>query len=125
MTPDVREVEPGVYSVLIGNRSYEIRIEDDQGWWRGASFSAIPPELALGPKKGGGGALRVSSPMPGKVIRVLVAQGDAVESGQELLVVEAMKMQNAMKSPRAGIVKDVRAQAGQTVAAGDLLALIE
>ena len=63
--------------------------------------------------------------MPGKVVRVLVAQGDQVEAGQGLVIVEAMKMQNELKAPRAGKVVAVAAAAGATVNAGEILATIE
>jgi biotin carboxyl carrier protein len=63
--------------------------------------------------------------MPGKVVRVLVAAGDPVEAGQGIAVVEAMKMQNEMKAPRAGKVLSVPAKEGDTVAAGEVLATIE
>jgi len=63
--------------------------------------------------------------MPGKVVRVLVEAGQQVEVGQGVVVVEAMKMQNEMKSPKAGTVAEIRAEAGATVNAGDVLAVIE
>jgi biotin carboxyl carrier protein len=63
--------------------------------------------------------------MPGKVVRVLVAAGAPVAAGDGVLVVEAMKMQNEMKSPKAGIVLAVNVQAGDTVNRGDVLAVIE
>jgi biotin carboxyl carrier protein len=63
--------------------------------------------------------------MPGRVIRVLVESGQEIGAGQGLIVVEAMKMQNEMKSPRAGRVAEVRAAAGATVSAGDILVVIE
>ena len=63
--------------------------------------------------------------MPGKVVRVLVAPGDAVETGQGLVVVEAMKMQNEMKAARAGRVLSVAAREGATVTAGEVLATVE
>jgi biotin carboxyl carrier protein len=63
--------------------------------------------------------------MPGKVIRVLVNPGDAVMAGQGVVVVEAMKMQNEVKAPHAGRVAAVRAIAGGTVAAGDVLMTID
>jgi biotin carboxyl carrier protein len=63
--------------------------------------------------------------MPGKVIRVLVAIGDRVESGLGLVVVEAMKMQNELKSPIAGIVKQVQAVEGATVNANQVLVVVE
>jgi biotin carboxyl carrier protein len=63
--------------------------------------------------------------MPGRVIRVLVEPGQHVEAGQGLIVVEAMKMQNEMKSLQAGRVAEVKAAAGATVSAGDVLVVIE
>ena len=62
--------------------------------------------------------------MPGKVVRVLVGPGDAVEAGQGLVVVEAMKMQNELKALRAGRILSVSAQEGETVTAGEVLATI-
>jgi biotin carboxyl carrier protein len=63
--------------------------------------------------------------MPGKVIRVLVSIGDTVELGQGLVVVEAMKMQNEMKSPKAGRIVEVKTKADAAVAAGDVLVVVE
>jgi biotin carboxyl carrier protein len=63
--------------------------------------------------------------MPGKVVRLLVREGDAVAAGQGLVVVEAMKMQNEMKASRAGRVAEVRVSDGDTVAAGDTLVVLE
>ena len=63
--------------------------------------------------------------MPGRVVRLLVAEGDAVEAGQGIVVVEAMKMQNEIKSPKKGIVKKIAATAGTAVNAGDVLAIVE
>ena len=63
--------------------------------------------------------------MPGKVVRVLVESGASVEIGAGIVVVEAMKMQNEMKSPKAGVVTSINAQVGATVSAGDVLAVIE
>jgi biotin carboxyl carrier protein len=63
--------------------------------------------------------------MPGKLVRVLVTPGQAVEAGQGLVVVEAMKMENELRAPRAGRIKDVPAREGQTVDAGALLVVLE
>ena len=63
--------------------------------------------------------------MPGKVVRLLVSEGDAVEAGQGLLVVEAMKMQNEVRSPKAGRVEKLLAKEGLAVNAGDVLAWVE
>ena len=71
------------------------------------------------------GSEQVRARMPGKVIRVLASVGDVVEEGRGLVVVEAMKMQNEMKSPKSGRVTEVRARAGAAVNAGDVLVVIE
>jgi biotin carboxyl carrier protein len=63
--------------------------------------------------------------MPGKIVRVLVQAGDKVEAGAGIIVVEAMKMQNEMKAPKAGAVVSINADEGATVNAGDVLAVIE
>ena len=63
--------------------------------------------------------------MPGKVLRVLVRAGDAVEPRQGLVVIEAMKMENELRAARAGRVKSVRVSEGQSVDAGALLAIVE
>jgi biotin carboxyl carrier protein len=71
------------------------------------------------------GVQRVTAPMPGRVIRVLVKTGDAVEVRQGLVVVEAMKMENELVSPKAGTVKDVLVAEGVSVEAGRLLVVVE
>ena len=71
------------------------------------------------------GSARILAPMPGKVVRLLVEVGAQVEAGAGIVVVEAMKMQNEMKSPKAGVVTALNAEAGATVNAGDILAEIE
>jgi biotin carboxyl carrier protein len=62
--------------------------------------------------------------MPGKIVRVLVEIGAEVEAGAGVVVVEAMKMQNEMKSPKSGVVVSINAETGATVNAGDVLAVI-
>jgi biotin carboxyl carrier protein len=63
--------------------------------------------------------------MPGKVVRLLVKQGDLVEAGQGLLVVEAMKMQNEIRSPKSGKIEKLFAKEGQPVNAGEVLLWVE
>jgi biotin carboxyl carrier protein len=62
--------------------------------------------------------------MPGKIVRVLVRAGDRVEAGQGLLVVEAMKMQNEIRSPKSGTIERVLAEEGQAVNAGEVLCVV-
>lgn len=71
------------------------------------------------------GVAEILAPMPGKVVRVQMEAGASVEKGEGVVVVEAMKMQNEMKSPRAGVVVSINVKPGDTVNAGDVLAVIE
>ena len=84
--------------VVIDGFRFEIEVRDPRRWSRKAG------------RRGGEGVQNIAAPMPGKVVRVLVAPGDAVETGQGLVVVEAMKMQNEMKAARAGRVLAVPAR---------------
>ncbi len=125
----VEPLTPGEYSVLIGGRSYEVIASGSQIRVNGRAFSVevFDPRSMRGRKSGGVGEGRqnIAAMMPGKVVRVLVAEGDPVEAGQGLIVVEAMKMQNEMKSPKAGRVAEVKTKADATVAAGEVLIVIE
>ncbi len=100
--------------VVVGPNHHSVTITDPKRLRSAQSSSAH-----------GHGSAQIVAAMPGKVIRVLVEVGSQVESGTGIVIVEAMKMQNEMKSPKAGIVTAVRATPGTTVNAGDLLAVIE
>jgi biotin carboxyl carrier protein len=71
------------------------------------------------------GLAEIKTMMPGKVVRLIAGVGDSVEKGDAVMVVEAMKMQNDLKAPKAGLVKEIRVSEGSTVSAGDVLAVIE
>jgi biotin carboxyl carrier protein len=130
---DIREIGPGVYSILLGARSFEVKIEyGEEGYAAvvdGRRYQVAvrdPRRLA----RGGagltqGGPLKLTAPMPGRVVRVMVEEGQSVESGQGLVVVEAMKMQNEIKSPKAGVVKAVNVKQGGSVGAGQALLVVE
>jgi acetyl-CoA/propionyl-CoA carboxylase, biotin carboxylase, biotin carboxyl carrier protein len=92
-----------------------------RGGSRGGRVSK--PKLSAGGGGAGGGT--VSAPMQGTIVKVLVAQGDAVEPGQALLVLEAMKMENHINAEQGGTVKELRVAAGDTVGTGDVLIVIE
>ena len=126
------EVEPGVWSVLDGTRVYEVRIAGEHVWVNGRVVDVQDPaslatvrwtrKSAAGST---GGPFQVRATMPGKVVRVLVQAGQNVSSGQGVVVVEAMKMQNELKSPRDGRVTHVAAKQHATVDAGAVLVTIE
>ena len=130
----VRLAEPQVYSILLDGRVYDAHVEPAPDGAlivviAGRRFEIGVRDPRRWSRKSGGagseGRQHVTSPMPGKVVRVLVSPGDDVKPGQGLLVVEAMKMQNEMKAMKAGRVVSIAAQAGATVTAGEILATIE
>ncbi|HYY56381.1 MAG TPA: biotin/lipoyl-containing protein [Pyrinomonadaceae bacterium] len=133
----LREPEAGVYLLIADGRVYECRTERDRpsrGLLRvhtgnhAYTVKIIDPKRLRAGQSAGAqedGAAQIVAPMPGKVVRVLVEEGAMVEAGQGVVVVEAMKMQNEMKSPRAGRVVELHARPGATVNAGDVLAVIE
>ena len=93
-------------------------------FWRGRAYRLEEEtERSRGSHRHAGGGLE--APMPGKVIAVKVAPGDTVMKGDELLVVEAMKMENAVRAPREGRVKSVSAQVGDMVSPGVVLVELE
>jgi biotin carboxyl carrier protein len=133
---DVTEIEPGVFSLLIGGQSYTLRVSPngEASEYRvalcGAEYAVAvrdPRKLALGgrAKQTLEGKQNVNSSMPGKVVRLLVAEGDAVERGQGLIVVEAMKMQNEIKCPKTGRVEKILVREGQPVNTGEILLTVE
>jgi biotin carboxyl carrier protein len=129
----IERVEPGVYSVLQDGRQIELRISQDGDSYRVTVLGRSHSFMLEDPRRwsdsaasaSGQSSARVLSPMPGKVVRALVAAGDSVHAGQGLVVVEAMKMQNELKSPIDGIVTKVSVEAGATVNANQVLVIVE
>ena len=100
--------------VTVGTVDYTVTLTDPKRL-RGAAGATTQADKAA----------RIVAQMPGKVVRVLVEVGEQVETGAGIIVVEAMKMQNEMKSPIAGTVVTINVTVGATVNAGDVLAVIE
>jgi biotin carboxyl carrier protein len=129
----VETPEPGVYSILIGGRSYDARVEEAPNCLivviDGHRFEVEVRDPRRRARRSAGrhgeGVQDIVAPMPGKVIRVLIAPGDVVSPGQGLVVVEAMKMQNELKAQREARVAIVHAREGATVAAGEILVTLE
>jgi biotin carboxyl carrier protein len=120
----------GTWSILIDGRSYAVGILGaGEVSVNGRVFhvDVFDPRELRGRRSAAdnSGPQAVAAPMPGRVIRVLVEPGQQVAADEGLIVVEAMKMQNEMKSPRAGRVAAVKTVAGATVSAGDVLLVIE
>jgi biotin carboxyl carrier protein len=131
---DATEIAPNIFSILINGQCHEVRVTPSPGGtltlqtahqeftaqvtdpraWRGRRHTAGDAE----------GRQQIVAPMPGKVVRLLVRAGDTVEAGQGLLVVEAMKMQNEVRSPKRGSVERLLAKEGQPVNAGEVLCIV-
>jgi biotin carboxyl carrier protein len=131
---DAIEIAPNIFSILLNGKSHEVRITStpagpltlqighqeftaevlDPRAWRGRRHGVLEVE----------GPQQVVAPMPGKIIRVLVQPGEKVQAGQGLLVVEAMKMQNEIRSPKSGTVERVLAKESQPVNAGEVLCVV-
>jgi biotin carboxyl carrier protein len=126
---DIKETEPGVYSVIIDNRVYEAFVDGNNVTINGQTFDCTIEDTRQWRRSGSGagahGHANITAPMPGKVVRILVAPGDEVTAGQGIVVVEAMKMQNEMKAPRDGKVTAIEVEENDSVNAGAVLAVIE
>ncbi len=103
------------FRVLVDGRSYHIQLVDERRMRLGGLQAGIQLQ----------GRQEVAVPMPGKVIAVLVGEGEKVEKGQGLVIVEAMKMENEVRCPIAGEVQEVRVEAGETLEAGTVLVVVE
>ena len=130
---DVDSVEPGVYWIRLNNRSIEVSVTPNgEGYVVGMAgrntkveILDARAELRRAAHQSQTGKVELRAPMPGKVVKVLVSEGAEVEANQGLLVIEAMKMQNEIKSPKKGIVKRLGVKEAGAVNAGDLLAVVE
>jgi biotin carboxyl carrier protein len=122
-----------VLSLRIGDVAYEVkseRVANDLHVWVGTSRFAVElrdPRSLRGRSRAADdqGPRKITAPMPGKVVRLLVHEGDEVEVGGGVAVVEAMKMQNEIKSPKKGRIQKVLVGEGAAVNAGDVLAIVE
>lgn len=130
---DVQEAGRDFLSLLIEGRSHEVGLERrSSGYTVVLEDDVVPVDLADAArgagtmaKKAVSGTAHVTAPMPGKIVRVLVEPGDEVAQGQGLVVMEAMKMENELRSPRAGRVRERPAREGQAVETGALLVVVE
>jgi len=127
---DARILQPGVMSLIMDGQQYRCVLDGDGVLIGGRrfAFEVNDPRSLQGRRGVGAGAAgprAVKAPMPGRVVRVLVAVGEEVAEQQGIVVIEAMKMQNELKSSKAGRVAKVAVAVGDTVGAGDVLAVVE
>lgn len=100
--------------IFVGTRRYEVTIDDPRSWQGRKQRESSQT-----------GPLRLSASMPGKIVRILAHEGDDIQAGQGIIVVEAMKMQNEIKSPRQGRLQRVMVREGGNVNPGEVLAIVE
>jgi biotin carboxyl carrier protein len=129
-TVDVRVLEAGVMSLVVEGRQYRCVLDGDGVVIGGRRYGfEVDDPRSLQGRRGGGagvdGPRPVKAPMPGRVVRVLVNDGQDVEEGEAIVVIEAMKMQNELRAPKAGRVVRVSVGVGDAVGAGDVLAVVE
>jgi biotin carboxyl carrier protein len=128
---DVRVIAPGVLSIIrdgdsyvvrqgtngtvgVGEHSFDVSIADPRSW-RSRRMTAA----------GTAGPQKLTASMPGKVVRILATQGAHVKAGQGIAVIEAMKMQNELRSPRDGKISSILVEEGKAVNAGEVVAVVE
>ena len=120
------------FNITVNGSAYEVEVEEVGGAVsaapkaapKAAPVAAAPKAAAPAAAPVAAGAKTISAPMPGKVMSVNCKAGDAVKSGDVLMILEAMKMQNEIMAPEDGTVTDVRITAGQNVATGDVMIIM-
>jgi biotin carboxyl carrier protein len=132
---DLRSVGASAFSIIINGRSFDLDVvregEEIVVVSRAGSTrltlvdAARRTSRAASGKREVSGRVEIKAAMPGRVVAVLVAPGDEVKADQGIVTVEAMKMENELKSPKAGKITEVKVVAGQTVEKGELLVVIE
>jgi biotin carboxyl carrier protein len=131
---DAQQVQPGLWSVLHGEGSFEVDVaakgDDYEVLVEGDCFmfSLMNEQrraLMRAGGKGAAGKAMVAAPMPGKVVRILVNEGEEVGAEQGVIVVEAMKMENELRSAVSGKVKEIFVKEGEVVESGAKLVLVE
>lgn len=112
---DVRqEREPEKLRIFVRGEIHEVSLEDPRSFRNRTRARSVER-----------GPLKVTATMPGKVVRVLARAGEQMAAGQAIAVIEAMKMQNEIRSPKPGVLKELRVRPGANVNTGEVLAIVE
>ncbi len=109
-----QEVTGSETNVVVGNERFSVSLRDPRSFRSRRGAGAAEQ-----------GVKKITAPMPGKIVRILAGEGAAVQVGQSVIVIEAMKMQNELKAPKSGIVKKINVAEGSAVDAGQALAEVE
>lgn len=111
------------YRITVNGTSYDVTVEELSGGAAPAAAPVAAPVAAPAPA-GGAGSIKVSSPMPGKILAVKANVGDSVKKGQVILILEAMKMENEVVAPEDGTIASIDVTVGASVESGDTLATL-
>ncbi|HEU5361524.1 MAG TPA: biotin/lipoyl-containing protein [Candidatus Deferrimicrobiaceae bacterium] len=131
---DAHQVQDSVWSVLYGTNSFEVDVQGKEDehevliegdCYKFSLMNEQRRALIRAGGKGAAGKALITSPMPGKVVKLLVSEGEEVKADQGVIVVEAMKMENEMKSAISGKVKEIFVKEGEVVESGAKLLLVE
>ena len=119
----VIETGPDHVTVSVGDEVFRVELPSAAGTPAASELATTPAgrDLAASAPVSG---LPILAPLPGRILRVAIAAGDKVTRGQELCVIEAMKMENSIRAPQDGVIREVRARQGQSVAPGEVLAVM-
>lgn len=127
-------LRPGVLSLIVEGRAWRIVLEEHTDApavhvaGKRVEYRVDDPRSLKARRAQAGGSngpMTIKASMPGRVVRVVAQPGEIIEANQGVVVIEAMKMQNEIKAPKGGRVAELRVAAGDTVSAGDVLAVIE
>ena len=110
------------YTITVNGTAYDVTVEETAGGAAPAPAAAPAPSKAA--PAGGAGSIKVSSPMPGKILAVKANVGDSVKKGQVILILEAMKMENEVVAPEDGPIASIDVTVGASVESGDTLATL-
>ncbi len=123
------------FNITVNGNAYEVEVEEVKAAAPAAPKAAAPapkaapaPAAPAAPKKAavaaGAGEHSIDAPMPGKIVKLVASEGQAVKAGETLLILEAMKMQNEIAADADGVVKTFNVAAGQSVKAHDSLVIL-
>lgn len=118
------------YTITVNGTAYDVTVEEGTG----AAQSSAPVKKAAAPKaspakkaaapSGSQGAVKVNSPMPGKILDVKASAGASVKKGEVIMILEAMKMENEIVAPQDGTIASINVSSGDSVEAGAVLATL-
>jgi biotin carboxyl carrier protein len=109
------------YTITVNGNVYDVVVEEAGGAVSAPAAAKAAPKAAPKAAAGAAGSVKISAPMPGKVLKVNTSAGAAVKKGDVLLVFEAMKMENDITAPQDGTVASVNVSVGQSFEPGELL----